>query len=569
MRNERSRANGNGGGLGLRGKIWIIVAVLLLAGVIAAKPVYRRLKAFRADQFAAEGDQLVQAGKLNEAAGKYRAALQLTPIGYRPLKSAARLATRAGRPEAQSLWEQIVRLPECTNEDRQEYVAFVLQGTRPSAAEKILEGLLKENPDTKTLSLAARYSQRMGSDAKALEFARLAVSRAPDDDATRFLLAEILAASSDPKQHAEARQILWLLAEKDGDFKKSAIEALAKAPNISPDEQKRALKALDELPVPTVLEGLFASELRLRLNPEAAEDIYSSAVSRWGQGDTTEVAELSRWLNFHKQAERVLSLLPEGRVLDKEPLLLSRLDALANAQRWDEINTLLDRPDLALEPAAAESFRARTALGRAAALEADVHWDRAVGFASGDPSKLRFVGNFAEQNGARVVALKCYDQLSKFPEWAGFAHRARQRLTEESDDTLAARTVAKQVAALAPDDVTAQAQLYYLNLLLNVDPAESLKKAKALAEKYPNRLAFRVTAALGFLRRNDPGSALAQFNAPAPIEWERTPVAWRAVYAATLAANDQKDSARKMAATIPADGLKREERDLIALLKDN
>ncbi|HEX8281304.1 MAG TPA: hypothetical protein VF551_07995, partial [Chthoniobacterales bacterium] len=198
----------------------------------------------------------------------------------------------------------------------------------------------------------------------------------------------------------------------------------------------------------------------------------------------------------------------------------------------------LARPDLSLDPTVAESFRARNSIGQGATLDADLHWERALGLASGDPFKLRFVANFAEQSRATPFALKAFEQLARFPEHAAFAQRGRQRLLEQTGDASAARGVAERLAVLAPDDVNAQAQLVHLNLLLGVDVPANVEKAKALAAKYPTRLSFRVTAALGHLRQHDATGALAQFNGP-PIEWEKTPPPWRAVYAAALAANEQ------------------------------
>jgi len=309
---------------------------------------------------------------------------------------------------------------------------------------------------------------------------------------------------------------------------------------------------------------LLATELKLRLQPNDTDQIIEEAVARWAEGETADVAELARWLNLHKQSERVLTLLPTERAVASEPLLLSRLDALASLERWKEIDLLLARPDLGLDPVVAESFRARNAIGQGSSLDADLHWERAIALAGGDPFKLRFVASFAEQSRAASSALKAYDQLARFPEHAAVAQRGRQRLIEQTGDASAARNVAERLSTIAPEDVNAQAQLTHLNLLLGIDIESNLEKAKALVTKYPSRLSFRVTSALGYLRQRDAASALAQFQAPVPIEWPRTPPAWRAVYAAALAANAQLEAARGIIATIPPDRLNKEERELIA-----
>lgn len=540
------------------------VFVLLFAFLVAAKPSYRALKERRANQLAAQGEAMVCAGKLNDAAGRYRAALQLDPLGYYPLSGAARLATQGRRPEAVDLWAQVVRLPEATASDRQEYAMLLLQRGSTTTAEKIIEDLLKAAPDAKTLSVAARYSSSTGNEEKAVQFSRLALERTPEDPAKRFELAEFLAKSNDPASRDEARQILWFLADGEGPSKKSALEALARAPELSPEEQRRILSALNELSERSVVTDLLAAELKLKLQPLEAEEIYNATAARWIERQTGDVAELARWLNLHKQSERVLTLLPVERAVSSEALLLQRLDALADLRRWKEIDTLLERPDLTLDPVVTETFRARNAIGEGSSLDAELHWDRALALAAGNPEKLGFLARFAEQSRANAIAVKAFDQLARFPEHAAFAQRGRQRLIEQTGDATAARTVAERLAAVAPDDINAQAQLTHLNVLLGVDVEANLEKAKALVAKYPARLSFRVAAALGYLRQRDPVSALAQFRGPASIEWPRTPPAWRAVYVAALAETDRVDEARQLLATIPLDRLNKEERELIA-----
>jgi hypothetical protein len=543
-----------------------LVAALFVLALFGAKRTYRWAKARRADQFAAAGDNLAQAGKWNESAEKYRAALRLAPLGYRGLSGAARLASKLGRPEAVDLWEQVAKLPQATVADRQEYAEILLQLGRLKVAEKVIEPLLRNNPDTRTLELASRYSRRHGDDQKALEFARIAVKRAPNDDQARFLLADLLAESAGPAQHAEAREILWEIAGREGPFRQKAVEALAISPELSEEEQRRALAILEGLAAPNIKSALLAADLRLQLHVDDPQRIYEQTVARWNTGSSEELTELARWLNLHQQPERVLSLFPVERALEDNQLLLVRLDALAILQRWNDIDALLAHPQLTFDPSVLESFRARSAQERNSSLDAEMHWNHALSLAANEPSKLRFLANFAEQSHATAMALKAYDQLARFPEYAAFAYRGTQRLSSETGDISIQRVAAEKIATANRDDPNAADQLAYVNLLMRTDIDRNAETAKTLAEKYPDRLSFRITAALGFLRKNDPGLALEQFKGP-PIEWEKTPPAWRAVYAATLLANDQNDVAREIIATIPPNKLNREERALIEAAK--
>jgi hypothetical protein len=542
--------------------LWCSIAALFVLAIVGAKRLYHWAKARRADQFAAAGDEFAKAEKWNESAEKYRAALQLDPLGYHGLSSAARLASKLGRPEAVDLWEQVVRLPQATTADRQAYADILLQLGRLKIAEKIIDPLLKNDPDTKTLELASRYSRKQGDDQKALEFARIAVKRAPNDDFARFQLADLLAGSSDPGQQNEARKLLWEIAGKEGPFRQPATEALARAPELSEEERERLLPMLDALSPANIKDALLAADLRIQLHAGEAERIYDQTVARWNAGQTADLIELSRWLNLHQQPERVLSLFPIEQAFKDNQLLLCRLDALAILQRWNDIDNLLAHPHLTLDSSVLESFHARVAQEQNANLDAEMHWSHALALAAADPSKLRFVANFAEQSHATAATLKAYEQLARFPEHAAWAYRGMQRLSSQTGDVTVQRAAAEKISALNREDPNAADQLAYLNLLVRSDVDRNVATAKTLAQKYPDRLSFRVTAALGFLRQHDPGLALAQFKGP-PIEWQKAPAAWRAIYAATLMANDQADAAREIIATIPRDKLSPEERALI------
>ncbi len=535
----------------------------VLAMIVAGTLAYRWFKGQRAERFAAAGNALVAADKWNDAAVQYRVALHLDPSNYHGLSGAARLASKAERPEALELWQKVLALPQCTIRDREDYAELLIKTNRLNLAEKAIDPLLKDNPDTKALQLAARYARKIGDNVKAGEYLRIASKRAPDDDAPRFQLAEVLAQSTDAVDQAEARKILWELAARPNVYKKAAVEALGAAPELTTDERKRLLQELMALTPKIAKDDLLAADMRVQLQPDETARIYREEVERWRNGQSQELLDLARWLNAHQQPELVLSTFPVERTLEDNQLLLARLDALATLQRWNDIDGVLNRTDVTLDPSVIESFRARTALERNANLDAEVHWNHAISVAASDPYKLRFVANFAEQSRATAAALKAYEQLARFPEHADFAYRGTQRVSQRSGDTAAERAAMSKISARAPEDPNAADQLAYLNLLLGEDVDQNFAVAKKLAEQYPNRLSYRVTTALGYLRQHDPASAMAQFKGPVSIDWKRTLPAWRAVYAAALLASDRNDEARDIIATISRDRLNPQERELI------
>jgi hypothetical protein len=546
-----------------RRRRWIIVLAVILVLIVGSIVVYHGVKVRRAERFATAGDELLAKEKWNDAAVQYRVALALDPSNYHALSGAARLATKADRPEALGLWQKVLTLRPATNRDREDYADLLIKTNRLSLAEKIIDPLLQKDPDTRTLLLAARFSRKVGDVVKAIEYARIATKRAPQDDAIRFQLAELLAQSMDAREQEEARQILWEIASRPTLYKKPAVEALATAPNLKSEERARLLQELVTLTPKTLKDDLLAADLRFQLHPDDATKIYREEIERWQNGTREEAVDLARWLNAHQQAELVLSTFSIERALEDNQLLLTRLDALASLQRWNDIDDVLSRTDITLDPSVIESFRARTAQERNSTLDAEVHWNHAISLAGTDQYKLKFVANFAEQSHATAAALKAYEQLAHFPDQADVAFRGTQRVSQKSGETTTQRAAMAKIAQRSPDDPNAADQLAYLNLLLNEDVDKNLATAKKLAQQYPNRLAYRVTAALGYLRQHDPASALAQFKGPDPIDWRKTLPSWRAVYAAALLASDRNQEAQDILKTIPRDRLNAQERELI------
>ncbi len=538
----------------------VIVAAVLLVGVmLAAKPAYHWFKARRADALSAEAERLVQQGQLGEAAVNYRAALKLDPFGYHSLRGAALLATKLHHAEALALWEQVAASSGATAEDREDYAAALLRAGMFAPAQKVIDELLRGNPSTHALELASQYSEITGNPARALEYARLAAKRAPADDSAQARLAQILAGSAKPEERKEAREILWKLVDSGGRTKVAAVQALSRAPELSAGELGKLLDIVRSHSPRTVADALLAADIELRLHPENAATIYNDVVAKWTREQETRLS-VAQWLNAHGQAERVLKLAP----LDSgnRELLLARLDALATLKRWGEIEEALARPHLGFDPAIIEAFRARAAQEQRATLDAEFHWSKAIDAAANDPQKLQFVANFAEQSGATEAALRAFDQLARAPEYALVALAGQQRLAAKTRDITAARNLAEKQLALQSNDPDAQNRLLYYNLLLERDIDQSAAKAKELASKFPNRLEFRVTAALGSLRQHDAARALAQFNGP-PIDWTKTPPAWRAIYAAVLMQNEQTARAAGLLQAIPRNQLSPEEAMLI------
>src|SRR5262249_8810670 len=160
------------------------------------------------------------------------------------------------------------------------YAELLIRNNRLTLAQNVIDPLLKNNPDTRTLQLASRYAAKIGEQAKAVEFMRIAAERSPEDYGTLLQLAELLAQSTNRAEQAEARKILWDFAGKSNSnaYKQVAIEALASAPQLTADEQSKLVQELATLTPRTLKDDLLAVDLRLQLHPDDAPHLYQEVV---------------------------------------------------------------------------------------------------------------------------------------------------------------------------------------------------------------------------------------------------------------------------------------------------
>src|SRR5205814_9324494 len=103
-------------------------------------------------------------------------------------------------------------------------------------------------------------------------------------------------------ERAEAREILWAVAAKNGAARKSAIESLACAPDLTRDEQTKILDQLHTLDHFTVTDALLAADLRLRMQPENTALTYDEIIASRGANAKLEFV---KWLNAPQQLHRV------------------------------------------------------------------------------------------------------------------------------------------------------------------------------------------------------------------------------------------------------------------------
>ncbi|NDC00864.1 MAG: hypothetical protein EBZ83_05530 [Verrucomicrobia bacterium] len=439
---------------------------------------------------------------------------------------------------------------KATGQDRAAYLRAVIRAGRFDLADEFIQKIgMQGRADPAVAAVVAELLRMRGERDQAREVEDLAAAKSSAEQKTS---AELLQArgrleSPDPAERARGRSTLLRIASAKTPESRDALRMLAAAPDRTEAETREIIRLLEDAPRPTAADFFLAKTLALELRPDWRGAILEDARRRWMAGNEEEQTALADFLLRHGDAEGVLGI-PASR---KGRLFLLRLDALARLQRWTTIR---------------EELQARAAQELRELSMADLRWKQAMAKAAGNPQKLEFLAKFAEKSGNLGMAADAYRAMTRFPAIAVPGYLGLIRIAEKKADTRQLRDLMAELSRQLPADPAPKNDLAYLNLLFQEKVDDSLRVSEELVAALPERPAYRTTLALAYLRKNQPEKALAAYPQTG-IDWSSALPGWQAVHAAVLAANGQMEQARKLAASIPWERLKPEERDLIRTLR--
>ncbi len=544
-----------------------LLVLLMIAGLLAL-PAYRALKRWRADQLMNAADKAVERGALVEAFQSAKAAHGLDAGNLRALRMLADVYEGSGAREALAYRRGVAENEKATGQDRAAYLRAVIRAGRFDLADEFIRKIgMQGRADPAVAAVVAELLRMRGESDQAREVEDLAAAKSSAEQKTS---AELLQArgrleSPDPAERAQGRSTLLRIASAKTPESRDALRLLAAAPDRTEAETRETIRLLEDTPRPAAADFFLAKTLALELRPDWRGAILEDARRRWTGGNEEEQTALADFLLRHGDAEGVLGL-PASR---KGRLFLLRLDALARLQRWTTIREELVQASSgkdALDPFYLEVFQARAAQELRELSMADLRWKQAMAKAAGNPQKLEFLAKFAEKSGNLAMAGDAYRAMTRFPAIAVPGYLGLIRIAEKKADTRQLRDLMAELSRQLPADPAPKNDLAYLNLLFQEKVDDSLRVSEELVAALPERPAYRTTLALAYLRKNQPEKALAAYPQTG-IDWSSALPGWQAVHAAVLAANGQMEQARKLAASIPWERLKPEERDLIRTLR--
>lgn len=513
-----------------------VSAVVLFVLYLAVPPAYKEARLWRGTHFAAAGAAAYQAGQWEDAVEKYQLAEQLAPGSLEYLRQMARASEKISLIRANELWNGVMRRPEVSNDERQDYVEFLLRiGRIDFAAEQLKRLTLSKPTPARTLSLASEFFRLRGDLVTSLSFAKQALVAAPDDPEIQFKLGSMLAAEETAKERLDGRRLLWELARTTNSMRVDSWKRLASTGELNAAEAEQIL-AWIQSSGQSEEQYLLVAELKSRSQPAKKEEIVRTVAAKAASAPEPALLEAVNWLNRRSAYSEALSLLPIEQIGTNLTLLSVHIDSLIGLKKWDTIEHVLARTNSPIDPTVTDCIRAHTASSRGDKAAADRIWGRLVSSSTNNPFKARIVAVEAERMGRKDVALDAYRFYLTDDRIGVEANRQTYRLARSLSRFEVARDAATRLARRDSGDSAAASSMIYLNLLLKTQVRQSLESASTLMRLNPDQPNFIVLAAFGYLRNDEPKKALALvegLRTPLPL----LPPQWRAITASIMKAN--------------------------------
>jgi tetratricopeptide (TPR) repeat protein len=538
-----------------------VLGALALAAFFFSRPVYKVIKERHALNMVEQAGPLLAQGRVQEAARIVKIAVELAPKRPEVLRFVGRYAAKVGLADGITYWQNLLALPDSSEQDRLEYASFCLDLNRLDLTGPMITERLAARPtDPFWLRLAVRHSRQEGRLDQAVAAAQTWIEARPNDDEAMLELGQLLLNRSDAAEREEGRRLLWSVASGSSDFRDRAVDALVGLPDLSKEDVLLLLATLSGKPG----REFTVRSLKVRAHPDQKAAVVSEVIAAAQMAGTNHetLRSAAAWLAEHGEIGRVLEVLPEAALKGDSSLLTARLQALIELGRPSEALAWLDREDSPIEGHLANCLRAAVARATGKPQQVPGFFEAALNNCRGIPARLLFVAAYAEKIGEDRAAVEAYKRLLSWPPTTYVAGQAILRLVATQRDSRIERDTLKRLSDFMPGNDQFFVVSCYYGLLLGEKLGPARARLESLASAKPAEPLFAVVLALADLREAEPARALTRLD-DLKVDWAVLDPRYRAVYAAVLGANQQREAARTMARRLDAASLRTEERQLI------
>jgi hypothetical protein len=361
-------------------------------------------------------------------------------------------------------WRQIVASGEATLEERVKMAICHLAQRQQDEARAILDSFSPQDREGRHgLELQAYLKRAEGRPNEAVELLRRAWTLASDDPESRLKLAAMNLKNPFREIQEQANATLWEMASRQDEFALAAMEILARDTRLPESRAGQLLELAKEHPFMSVGRRLQVVSAIIQSVPERKGALIDAEGARF-EGQPMEVRmEYLRWLATTGGHERFLEEVPREKAMLMRELFPLYAEALAGAERWEELKGVLaEAGGMPMNPATKALLQARVAEG------------------TGEP--VNIVRGYFQEACRHAAATRDYRGLLRsagFAEAAGFgeiALEAYRTAGEASSDP----AVMERVLAMETGRQNAAAVLETVEKLLELQPMSKEHGAKVL-----------------------------------------------------------------------------------------
>ena len=544
-------------------RFWILIAVITIVGMSVSLPwFYGKLKESRADSLMRSALFLIDNEDSRDVAWeKAFAAYDLTPGRLSIVRNLATVLEKADPSRSVAIWEEALDLSGGDFNDRVSLVRCALRTARIDLAEIHMAVLEKENPQhLDTIYLHTIWLLRQKEIDEAVQHVNALVnSTAPIQDEYHKFYVHVKSLSSDQKERQKGLDHLLKLASQSDSLGLIALRQLAVEQYLTKKAVDEILVGLNSHPEAIVDDKLMALDVAIRYD-KIDLNVFRSGLSNLIEG-TPEAMKVSvfRWMHSHGYFEEVIQLMPLSEAMERQDLLLIRLDCMRQMNQWDMLEIVLDRRDIALQEYLLHIFKMRVFDAKNNKRLADIEWDKAVIAASENPAQLWQIAAYANEFRYYERAIKALTRCAEHQAYLRVSLESLVRIYRILRDTKGLYKSLHDLGKEYPNDPVVINDLIYIQLLMN-EEVTNIPFIERILEKSPLILSYRITLALGYLKTNQNQAAMDLFSQwDRDFDWNRVKDNWRLVYALVNYKNNRMDRCASIIRTIKPEELLPEE----------
>ena len=545
----------------------VLVHLLVICVGIPGYGLYRhfapKVDHWRATRLAGVAIRALQQKDFAVAADEIERASELDRDCLTLLRAQAMYYSHFKNPQGLICWRRWVDAGLATREDKLAFTRLAIACLRSDIARSVLKPLHQADPaDPEILSLVSDIFALAGDWDQAISAMTDALTRDSrnQDYEIRLGVLELRHRTEAVRLRGKAR-LFGLISHINGDRSLVARHLLLDGGLAeSEDRLLVQLLSISRNAKPMTGEELIRVAVELRRHPDQVAAVLDEFLPAPRTHEL--VVQAGRLFGELRLHQAVLHLVPKAGAGKDRDLAVLRLGALAATAQWEEMDQLLNSPDLPLPIPMKALFKAGYAQSAGLDHDAPRLWQLAIGAAAGNPRYLELLAVRAESWGAPEAAIQAWVELLDFPLSAAQASRELLRLGALWHQLPATSLALRRVIQLHPNEPRFRIQLALSQLMLEQDEDQARATLKELAPRYAEDPTFCVASSLAALRANSPVVAVDWISRPG-IQWSNAPPVWRVIQVAALGRGYQRTRARDLARQLDTTRLSPPELDLV------